>query len=117
MVDSFSRSLRKEPTEQARHLVEFAFEALLDRIAADGRDLNAWEGRCLRAALIMMADNDYDSAAAAIEACQRYPRHCPGPSSDLMIDDMRALYSMLKGWPSEMHEQKTGTSEMKGMPH
>ena len=100
IVNSCSKSPRREPTKEVRRQIESTFETLLDRIAAQDRDLNAWESKCLSAALIMMADDDYDSAAAAIEACERYPRDCPGPGRDLTIQDMRALYAMLKGWPS-----------------
>lgn len=100
IVNDCSKSSRRGPTREVRRKVESAFETLLDRIAAEDRNLNVWESKCLSAALIMMADDDYDSAAAAIEACERYPRDCLGPGRDLMIQDMRALYAMLKGWPS-----------------
>lgn len=110
-VNRFSQSLRTEPTKEARRSVEVTFETLLDRIDAEDRDLNDWESKCLRVALIMMADDDYESAAAAMEACQHHPQHCSGPSRDLMIRDMRALYGLLKGWPAKdcPGEHKAGT--------
>ncbi len=82
--------------KERRRLVELSFETMLDKIAAEDRDLNAWESQCLSAALIMMADDDYDGAAGAIEACERGPRDYPDPNRALMIEDMRALYTMLK---------------------
>lgn len=94
--------------KDARRLVESSFETLLDRIAAEDRDPNAWESQCLSAALIMMANDDYDGAAAAIETCERCPRDCPGrnPNRDLMIQDMQALYAMLQRWPSKLYSSE-----------
>lgn len=75
---------------------QLLFERTLASIAAQGREADAWEVECLRAALIMMAAGHDDDAERALEICQQGVSN--GRSSTkptLTIEDFRHCLTML----------------------
>ena len=80
------------PREAARN----AFEKALDKASAEKRQLDAWEGECLRAALLMMVMNDHGVALQAIENCGRVPSGFDvNLRPTFTIEDMRTCLAML----------------------
>lgn len=89
-------ALKGMSMDDAREAARKAFEKVLDQVSTEKRELNAWEGECLRAALIMMVMNDHSGALRAIESCARVP---PGFDVNLQpaftIEGMRACLAMV----------------------
>ena len=80
-----------------RAQAESYFEEVLARIADDGRGVTAWEGDCLRAALVMMAMDDYGSAKVALQTCEGGPRRLAQAKCTWKIEDFCNCLAMLKG--------------------
>jgi hypothetical protein len=87
--------------ETVQRRVESAFEKLLDHIADANREPTVWEGKCLFAALMAMATDDYLLAGSMINTCERGATDSWGltpPKSGLTIEGMRAALAMLREW-------------------
>lgn len=80
-----------------RAKAESSFEEVLARIASERRDITAWEGECLRAALVMMAMDDYRAAKQALRACSGASGQLAGAKCALGIEDFSGCLAVLKG--------------------